>query len=546
MSFGWRVMFSHRAQALGKPSMLRWIMFAYCVGTGLFAWSRAIWDSSRLLLSLAALHNLMEWGFLAHLHTTQDKIETWFKVAVVWIWLIITLVCTLPMNKFMVAIALEQSTGVVCDYLLLFTFALFLWCGKLDERNKKVSDLYRLGLYAHITHFGQIWPLIVASFGVHGLIASISEWVIYSSALLTFYFDTELVLQWDEYLLFLNTGDGKRNPDGSTSTPTTKDTGNVQVKDDSKREETRVSLTIRERNDPFHSPRTAPGFWWLVVRIYLPSIVLGILTIFGPIWIFGFCPTKPPPMDTVPVTGFTTIDTTPEQNDAVQELLEKMIVPSRAEKGSISYHLYKGATPGHFAFVETWATIDALKTHLAGPAVANVFGSDYYAGLKLKPSTYGPWFNIEPEQPSPTSYAHLAFNFQKDMEIDKLWKALDNWSDCSWVRGSSNCRVPPETPDIRYLNLGKDVTLKIRRPPSAVPHQLIYEVLEGHPLVMGYRAALTLTANPFNPKSTLVNYVNQFIPNDPAQREHIIGLVRADLEARFKWIASDWLVTNNP
>lgn len=61
------------------------------------------------------------------------------------------------------------------------------------------------------------------------------------------------------------------------------------------------------------------------------------------------------------------------KEDALRQDLSTLVEPSRAEEGNIRYELFEDReTPGHFVFVEEWAS-EAARTrhHEQGPHIAH-------------------------------------------------------------------------------------------------------------------------------------------------------------------------------
>ena len=55
------------------------------------------------------------------------------------------------------------------------------------------------------------------------------------------------------------------------------------------------------------------------------------------------------------------------KEDQLRSLLQGMLVPTRAEKGCVSYELYESDTTGRFYFDEAWESQAALDKHIATP-----------------------------------------------------------------------------------------------------------------------------------------------------------------------------------
>jgi len=60
------------------------------------------------------------------------------------------------------------------------------------------------------------------------------------------------------------------------------------------------------------------------------------------------------------------------KEDQLRALLQGMLVPTRAEKGCISYELYESDSKGRFYFDEAWESQAALDKHIATPHFKNL------------------------------------------------------------------------------------------------------------------------------------------------------------------------------
>lgn len=60
----------------------------------------------------------------------------------------------------------------------------------------------------------------------------------------------------------------------------------------------------------------------------------------------------------------------PGKEAQLQAVLETLVAPSRAEAGSIAYHLHRSTeNPALFVFTEVWTDAAALDAHLNGPVI---------------------------------------------------------------------------------------------------------------------------------------------------------------------------------
>lgn len=64
----------------------------------------------------------------------------------------------------------------------------------------------------------------------------------------------------------------------------------------------------------------------------------------------------------------------PDQSDALKEALSELVPLVHAEDGNLLYALHQGVDdPTQFAFVERWASRDALDAHARAPHMAATF-----------------------------------------------------------------------------------------------------------------------------------------------------------------------------
>ncbi len=72
--------------------------------------------------------------------------------------------------------------------------------------------------------------------------------------------------------------------------------------------------------------------------------------------------------DTLPVHVVAECRAKPGQEDALREVLHAAVSPSRGDTGVLSYVLNEDTKqPGHFFFVEHYASRDALTRHMQQP-----------------------------------------------------------------------------------------------------------------------------------------------------------------------------------
>ncbi|MGB3895243.1 putative quinol monooxygenase [Mycolicibacter sinensis] len=75
----------------------------------------------------------------------------------------------------------------------------------------------------------------------------------------------------------------------------------------------------------------------------------------------------------MPVIVVATFPMKPESMDIAREICTKAAGPVHEEPGCQLYSVHEG--DGSFVFIEQWADAEALQTHSAAPAVAEMFGN---------------------------------------------------------------------------------------------------------------------------------------------------------------------------
>jgi quinol monooxygenase YgiN len=72
--------------------------------------------------------------------------------------------------------------------------------------------------------------------------------------------------------------------------------------------------------------------------------------------------------DTAPLHVVAECRAKPGQEDALRLVLQAAVEPSRGDAGVLSYVLHEDIKkPGHFFFIEEYASRDALKQHMQQP-----------------------------------------------------------------------------------------------------------------------------------------------------------------------------------
>ncbi|CEM33832.1 unnamed protein product [Vitrella brassicaformis CCMP3155] len=373
-----RTTLSARARAAPR-SFLRSVIVAYSVATPIFALVFGLYGSSKLLLVLAALHNLCEWGIIWHLVLETSAITPTFYGSVLWIWTIVSIVAVAPTLEL--AVAIEQPFGLWCDFLLFFLMLKRL--SEVQEGDVYLRRLFLMGLVASIVHFGQIFTLILGGLGVPG--TTLWLLLLVFSPLVTFGLYSEFALRWDEAPV-----------------------------------------------PPYrqHHMNVFEAFF-----IFILSLVLSTSVIFGPPLLFR-CPAvaaQASSQCSQSVSGFTVFKAaSPNVRNALGDFLREVAHSTLAEPGNEIYEVFEvergkgGSDEWDFAVVERYWSLEALQTHLK--RVEPLFNQEYYHGLAADMVEFGPWRRAEWCQPSyPPQLRHLAFRFAIDNDVDAIWSVVRNW-----------------------------------------------------------------------------------------------------------------------
>ncbi len=71
------------------------------------------------------------------------------------------------------------------------------------------------------------------------------------------------------------------------------------------------------------------------------------------------------------LTIVANIHANPDQIELVKAELEKLVAPTRTEKGCIQYDLHRdNDNPAHFLFFENWESRELWQTHMDAPHIA--------------------------------------------------------------------------------------------------------------------------------------------------------------------------------
>ncbi|KAK9803936.1 hypothetical protein WJX72_006328 [[Myrmecia] bisecta] len=547
--FAWYVLFSQRARSIKGTSLLRYASFYYCVSVGAFGAIRGIWDTGRLLLVGAAFHNLMEWGFLAHVWLDQNTAPLFFRGAVFYIWTIITTSAVLLPTLF-ASVAFEQTLGIQCDYFLVISYAIAFFTRK--GASKEIGDMWKTAFFAGMLHFGQIWPLVAGTvLGPCHPLSCVMDFILTTASIPCFFLYTDFALRWDE-LRFGTTFRYQGPPfteaeaeeakllNGSTATP---------------------ALTARKQN-PF-VPRNQ---WAMLVKVVAAGLVLGLLTIGG-VGVLPRCktpttypcagPANPHPssgalagteaglgttapgapgsapgdsslcFDPVRNVGTTTIVANPDSKAALLDAIETMPVPIRAEEGCVFYDVTKSPTSNEIRFIESWSSTRTLLKHIyTSPTVKGTFGNPQFRAMYTNQQMLGPYSPLVSCAEAKAKAEPKSFTVSAvvDAPVSCIWNTLDDWSDACWVGGVTKTELLSPilrrmtTPTCNMTVL-RQVSPPVPQPPTG--HSLIYHILDGCAVAPGtpcetYTGQLTVTPLPADPSKTQLAYQATFTARSPA------------------------------
>eukprot|EP00731_Ephydatia_muelleri_P001425 Em0001g1425a len=171
----------------------------YSIITAFFALFRLGFHVSRLLLIMAALHNLPEWAIFVQVsaaNTNSTMVKNGLRAATFFILTIVFLVVMMPTLTY--ALLAEQAFGIMLDFALPLAFIYQYITG-----SSKVKSFYLFPAMAHTIHlFFTIIPLVLANFYV-GRTSWFSsfflETSIYVSAPITHSLYARWSFEFDEY-----------------------------------------------------------------------------------------------------------------------------------------------------------------------------------------------------------------------------------------------------------------------------------------------------------------------------------------------------------
>lgn len=136
----------------------------------------------------------------------------------------------------------------------------------------------------------------------------------------------------------------------------------------------------------------------------------------------------------------------PEDAAAFVQDLRPLIAASRAEPGNEAYHMYTNpAQPGMVGFVERYANLAALQTHLSNDHVTSIFEHEYYAQVRDgDPQLFGPWKEVNPSSCNEEEEEmELVFYWTMNCPPKRVWDTITNWTDTSWVKDQPTATIVP-------------------------------------------------------------------------------------------------------
>lgn len=157
----------------------------------------------------------------------------------------------------------------------------------------------------------------------------------------------------------------------------------------------------------------------------------------------GKCPTQKADCSN-PITGFSIFYSRPEDSAAFVQDFRPLISTSRNEPGNCGYEMFTNPVkPGQLGFVEKYADLAALDTHLKSEHVTSVFTHQYYKELKAQePMLGGPWVPVAPKA-GDDEEVEMVFYWTMDCPKAHIWDIITNWTDASWVKGNPTATIVP-------------------------------------------------------------------------------------------------------
>jgi len=316
----------------------------YAIITGFFALCRLGWGISRPLLIGAAIHNLFEWSFFLHVAgfvTTTKLLKKLISYAAVFITAVVVLVEILPSLRM--DILVEQSTGIVADFLLCILFcAKYLvsrgWFGfKSDPAAQEVYYRPAMGTLVHLLF--TILPLVFANFFVYEntKFTLMLEAAVYISSPITH----TLYLHWSllvddikEGIELLGmekkTGSGNGNKDKAQSSAPAANAEPV--------------ITVLPQNLRIGPTGTIGVLFMIGVMLVSGGLAYTTL-IYIPHRVMGHCEESPISCRSSPIVhSHLTAEVYPGFGAAFSDLIQPIIKGARQFPGNVDFHVTKSSS----------------------------------------------------------------------------------------------------------------------------------------------------------------------------------------------------------
>jgi quinol monooxygenase YgiN len=421
--------FSYVSWPLHQRDAMKITTSFYSFITGFFALFRWKWGLGRLLLVGAALHNLAEWSIVAQISDSnkdQATVRKMTLIAVIWIIAVCMLVVMMP--TLPEAILVEQTTGIMLDFALVFVFNKAYW---IDHKS-----FYYLPMIAHTIHlFFTILPLVYANFFVGD-----TSWAapfflevsVYISAPITHLLD----LHWG--IAF----DAKAREDGVIP------------------EKQKISKM---------SHYLVAGF------------IVGFIVLVGSPIIIGTCIPTPACDQSPIITGTSVAQVHPGFGPAFEDLIAQhgLEEKAKAADGNLFYEIVRNAyDPNQYRVNEKWRDITALQAWLAG------FPDSFFATPEMKSLLVGEELQDMAGHiyPIPAECKKRAFGaVATDVagSCDDVWAVVSNLSDCRWVIGCRFSTVKVQDDGILWtLNMADGRNLVRNAHLDLAKRQLVYSATE--------------------------------------------------------------------
>lgn len=341
-----------------RISLFRWIVILYLAATAVFAVCRAFTEINRLVLTLAAIHNLLEWGIIWHLVHSQSNFQLmennasryFVGTCYFFMWPIILGIVYIP--QLVRAFLWEEQFGILCDYLIVFLFY------RLNSTNNdfRLKPFYAMGVKASMWHFGQIFPLLFVGYGMFSAVVGS---LIISLTMLPFcHYYAQCAVQYETI---------------------------------------KNSIDLDATSEKDHHIRGFDGITWKVtLGIFAICIGIAFCSVSGLLLIGGICQDNEGLCAVPSYTGMFHVQAKTGKGDELNEIMKQLITPSREGDGNIMYNLLRhDIDPDIFYFVEEWDTKAHMQEQMTSPHVASVFRNESVTAYIQTMNTIGPFHRID-------------------------------------------------------------------------------------------------------------------------------------------------------